>query len=93
MVKRIDIALLAYKGDDESNPILYEGGFIGESGKFYPFEVRFRYRWIYEEMRPRALDRAFISQYYDRIDKSCYTPNSDKSDGEIIYQESVFINE
>ena len=93
MVKRVDIALLACKDDDESSPILYEGGFIGASGNCYPFEVEWRYRWLYEEMRSRALDRAFTSQYYDRIDKSCYTPQSDQSNSEIIYKESIFINE
>lgn len=95
MVKRVDIALAVSKKaeDDESSKILYEGGFIGESGKFYPFEIGWSYRWLYEEMRSRALCRILESQYYDRIDKSCYTPKSDKSNSEIIYKESIFINE
>lgn len=93
MVKRIDIALFAYKDDDGSSLIRYEGGFIGESGNFYPFEIGCKYRWLYEEMLSRAFDRAFTSQYYDRIDKSCYKQKSDQSNSEIIYKESIFIHE
>lgn len=93
MVKRIDIALLADNGDDESGQMIYEGGIIGESGNFYPFEINWRYRCLYDEMRSRAVGCVLTSHYYDMIDKSCYTPKSDQSDSEIIYQESIFINE
>lgn len=43
MVKRIDIALAVSKNDDDPSLMTYEGGYIGESGNFYPFLIKQRY--------------------------------------------------